>query len=832
MTIDYNDDVHICYKGWYGLIYVFFDGDQLFEETVSNTSNSWYESSIQVDSNNNPHISYYDHVNRSIMYAYRDGSNWYNQIVTDPGNARTISSLAIDNNDNPHICYKDRNNGDLKYANFTGIEWLNETVDLDCSIGKGSIVVDSNNRPHISYRNMTVDSLSYAYFNDTTWLTETIDSDGDHVGAHNSITLDRNDLPHISYSYWSYGASPKSDLKYAYNNGTEWQIETVDHFVTGYFTSVALDSNDYPHISYYAIPGGNLKHSTNDPTWSDIFPPFIHSDNSPKNGTTGDVFQFNLSAFDNIELESVYINWSQGESNHNQSLKFVDRIRINDNWIRNITLNRYTTDDLTYTIYLKDTSNNYKISEKKLIHVFDNDNPTLRNDFSTESGTTGDSVYFDIYTEDNIGIDNVHINWTHGINNGNISLQQNLISWIGTINLSHILEDFSYTIYINDASGNCYISEVKNVTITDNDMPEILIDYTTGKPTTGDPYRFTFFATDNIMLDEYHFSYTYDDKKYWYEKMDRDGWNYSLNITIPDNSTGVSYWFNVSDTSRNWNNLTHEDKVVLDNDPPQLINDYTRDTPIAGEEFRISLDVSDNVGLSVVFLNYSLNHMTYETQALDFSSETDLWRCEINILPNATSLIYHVYAKDESGNLLNTYNPVEKPKEVKDTTLPIAEAGENVTIQQDSRIVFDASNSSDNIAITEWRWEFRYNKKNVLLDGNTTSYVFRESGRYKISLYVTDEEGNVGEDWFYITVIEDDEEQNDNDKSKVSFFTIYKLIIILVVIVAVTVIFLLVYKHRTKNRDNKMSKTEKEQVEEAKGTVEAILEEEVKENEK
>ena len=97
---------------------------------------------------------------------------------------------------------------------------------------------------------------------------------------------------------------------------------------------------------------------------------------------------------------------------------------------------------------------------------------------------------------------------------------------------------------------------------------------------------------------------------------------------------------------------------------------------------------------------------------------------------------------------------------------------------------------------------------------------------------MTDEEGNVGEDWFYITVIEDDEEQNDNDKSKVSFFTIYKLIIILVVIVAVTVIFLLVYKHRTKNRDNKMSKTEKEQVEEAKGTVEAILEEEVKENEK
>ena len=40
-------------------------------------------------------------------------------------------------------------------------------------------------------------------------------------------------------------------LKYAFNNGTGWYNYTIDSSIdAGQFTSIAIDANDEPHISY------------------------------------------------------------------------------------------------------------------------------------------------------------------------------------------------------------------------------------------------------------------------------------------------------------------------------------------------------------------------------------------------------------------------------------------------------------------------------------------------------------------------------------------------------------------------------------------------------
>ena len=100
-------------------------------------------------------------------------------------------------------------------------DWSFETVDSDSDVGMyNSLAVDSNNNLHISYYDSSNRrDLKYGYY-DGTWHIEVVDSN-DLTGTYNSIAVDSTNNPHISYRVG--GA-----LKYAYHNGVNWEIMTID----------------------------------------------------------------------------------------------------------------------------------------------------------------------------------------------------------------------------------------------------------------------------------------------------------------------------------------------------------------------------------------------------------------------------------------------------------------------------------------------------------------------------------------------------------------------------------------------------------------------------
>jgi len=215
--------------------------------------------SLALDKDGCPHISYYDNDQGrgGLKYAYQDDFGWHIETVDHGfrGLVGAYTSLALDRDGHPHISYYDQDYDVLKYAYKNTAGWQVEYVDTATRVGEyTSLALDASRYPHISYYGNGV--LKYAYQDASGWQVNTVDSGG-NVGSFTSLALDESEYPHISYHDGYNG-----DLKYAYQDASGWHIEIVDsEGDVGSFTSLALDESGYPHIGYYDDHNGNLKYA-------------------------------------------------------------------------------------------------------------------------------------------------------------------------------------------------------------------------------------------------------------------------------------------------------------------------------------------------------------------------------------------------------------------------------------------------------------------------------------------------------------------------------------------------------------------------------------------
>jgi hypothetical protein len=260
IALDSNNYPRISYydSTYYDLKYARWTGIAWQIQTVDSTGGVGRYSSIAVDSSNRPHISYYDASNTALKYACdKNGDGDFSdtgEVVTVDSAGGQYTSIALDSSGYPHISYY---TGDLKYARWTGSSWLTEIVDSSGTVGGyTSIALDSGGNPHISYYDLTNKDLKYAARIAGSWAVQTVDGDGD-VGEYTSLALDSSGYPRITY----YDVTNQR-LKYARWTGTAWSIQTVDPSTgVGEYSSMALDSGNRPHVSYYDSTNGDLKYA-------------------------------------------------------------------------------------------------------------------------------------------------------------------------------------------------------------------------------------------------------------------------------------------------------------------------------------------------------------------------------------------------------------------------------------------------------------------------------------------------------------------------------------------------------------------------------------------
>ncbi len=135
-------------------------------------------------------------------------------------------------------------------AQSTASDWQTECVDCPRqfrNMTDRSLQLDAEGHPHIAYGG---DHLYYAWNDGIDWHIETVDNN-QWVGEHASLALDGAGRPHISYYDWN-----NSDLKYAWYDGATWHIEMVDsEGSVGWSTSIEIDELGRPHISYSSNSG-------------------------------------------------------------------------------------------------------------------------------------------------------------------------------------------------------------------------------------------------------------------------------------------------------------------------------------------------------------------------------------------------------------------------------------------------------------------------------------------------------------------------------------------------------------------------------------------------
>jgi hypothetical protein len=211
--------------------------------------------SMALDSKDNPHLCYTAYVNgyyrnpKYLTYASWNGSDWSIQNVTGDVGRVGYSGLALDSNNNPHIAYSW---GKLMYVSWTGEDWSIQTVDPEG--GEGSLFLDSTDNPHIVYGGAN-GALKYAVLKDSNWSIQIVDTEEGLESTRSlfesapSLALDSNDHPHVIYGYST--GNGNTTVKYAMWNGSSWNSQTVISNADVFFGNIALNSRGYPHFTYF-----------------------------------------------------------------------------------------------------------------------------------------------------------------------------------------------------------------------------------------------------------------------------------------------------------------------------------------------------------------------------------------------------------------------------------------------------------------------------------------------------------------------------------------------------------------------------------------------------
>jgi len=223
---------------------------------------------------------------------------------------------------------------------------------------------------------------------------------------------------------------------------------------------------------------------------------------------------------------------------------------------------------------------------------------------------------------------------------------------------------------------------------------------------------------------------------YQYDGTDFDG-TITLNDTLTKSTVGTYYYTTQSISGDTYGITKFESNTI-----PITFVDTTAPMANAGPDQTVNEDTA------VAFSSTSTDAVGIISHTWTFTDVTPQTLTGIN--PTYTFATPGTYTvtltvADAAGNHATDTIVIT----VLDITKPVANAGSDQTVTADTSVSFDASNSTDNMAIVSYEWDFGDGTTGT---GKTTTHTYTEPGTYNVTLTVKDAADNSKTDSITITV--------------------------------------------------------------------------------
>ncbi|MDA1256889.1 MAG: hypothetical protein O3C10_03480 [Chloroflexi bacterium] len=204
------------------------DGAWTVEDIGSGRLTYQFATSVAVDPDGNPHVTFFNQPENDLSLSSRDSSgNWTVSTIDDSGDTGLFAQILIDDSGRFHVSYGSqptRSSLLVKYATRGPGEsaWIISEIDtlenvrigMDFARNSTSIALDSLGNPVIAYSDL--DNVRIAVSDGSAWTTETIaEAAADELGQIVSLKLDADDNAHVAFAETTRRSPLQGIVKYA-----------------------------------------------------------------------------------------------------------------------------------------------------------------------------------------------------------------------------------------------------------------------------------------------------------------------------------------------------------------------------------------------------------------------------------------------------------------------------------------------------------------------------------------------------------------------------------------------------------------------------------------